>query len=313
MKPAIDVHHHFAPRSYLNALGEAHAPHPAMRGWSLEQSLDDMDRSGVQKAILSITVPGVWFGDDAAARSLSRLCNEEAAAIIAGNGNRFGFFATLPLPDIDGALTEIPYALDELGADGIQLYTSYGDWRLGHPALAPVLEELNRRGSIVHVHPTCPACCAGLLSDVPDAIIEYGTDTARTITDFVFSGVSSRYPALRMIFSHAGGTMPALSGRLDDLGTVPRIAARLPHGHRHELGRFYYDTAQAANPRALRPLLDLTDVSHVLFGTDFPYRTTAVHIDGLAACGFTNAELRAIERDNVARLFSAPEPARSSQ
>jgi len=148
---------------------------------------------------------------------------------------------------------EIAYALDTLKADGIGLLTSYGDKWLGDPAFAPVMEELNRRKAIVYTHPTTASCCGNLIPDVPDAIVEWGTDTTRTIAGLV-SGTAARCRDVTFIFSHGGGTMPFLAERFQRLPQAnPKVAARLPGGVDAELRRFYYDTAQAAHPYARPP------------------------------------------------------------
>jgi predicted TIM-barrel fold metal-dependent hydrolase len=161
-----------------------------------------MDKAGVATAITSITTPGVSFGDPVAARRLARECNEYAARLVVDFPGRFGVFAALPLPDIEGSLRETAYALDVLKADGVCMFTSYGDRWLGDPEFTPVMAELDRRKAVLYTHPTAPNCCRNLVPDVPAPIIEYGTDTTRTIASLVFSGTAARFPNIRFIFSH---------------------------------------------------------------------------------------------------------------
>jgi predicted TIM-barrel fold metal-dependent hydrolase len=162
----IDVHHHFAPPFYVAETRDVVA---ALVQWTVEKSLAEMDRYGVATAILSISTPGIWFGDVQAARTTARKCNEYAAQLIRDHPGRFGLFAAIPLPDTEGSLQEIAYALDVLKADGLGLLTSYGDKWPGDPVFHPVLEELNRRKAIVYIHPTAPSCCRNLMSYVPVA------------------------------------------------------------------------------------------------------------------------------------------------
>jgi predicted TIM-barrel fold metal-dependent hydrolase len=163
------------------------------------------------------------------------------------NPGRFGSFAMLPMQDTDSALREIEYALDVLKADGIGLLTSYGNKWLGHPSFAPVMDELNRRKAILYTHPTLANCCENLLPNVPPTVVEYGTDTTRTIVDIVFSGTAARCPDVKFIFSHAGGTMPFLTERLLKMPVLDKsLLPRVPNGVMHELKRFYYDTAWSA-------------------------------------------------------------------
>jgi predicted TIM-barrel fold metal-dependent hydrolase len=300
----IDVHHHLAPPSYIGELAPRQLLQPVSRSWTPARSLEDMDKAGVATAITSITTPGVSFGDPVAARRLARDCNEYAARLVVDFPGRFGVFAALPLPDIEGSLRETAYALDVLKADGVCMFTSYGDRWLGDPEFTPVMAELDRRKAVLYTHPTAPNCCRNLVPDVPAPIIEYGTDTTRTIASLVFSGTAARFPNIRFIFSHAGGTMPFLTERFTRLPLASKdLESRVPRGVQYELTRFYYDVAQSTHPMTLASLLRLVPVSQILFGTDFPFRGSLDHVNGLIGYGFGAADLRAIERDNAVRLL----------
>lgn len=298
----IDVHHHFAPAEYIKELGAERVPIP-MQLWTAAKSIANMDEFGIGKAILSITVPGVHVGDDAVARRVARVCNEDGAKLAAKYPGRFGFFASIPYPDVVGSLAEISYALDVLKADGIAMYTSYGDRWLGHASFAPIYAELNRRKTVVYVHPVTNACCANLLPDILSATIEYGTETTRAIADLVFSGMASTYPDMHWIWSHGGGTMPFLIGRFLSEAEAPKLKARLPNGILHELRRFYYDTAQPANRGAMASLLELVPVSQIVFGTDYPYRSAGIYGPGLRSCDLTEADIAMIGCDNAVALL----------
>jgi 6-methylsalicylate decarboxylase len=300
----IDVHHHLSPPAYLAALKSKNLGAPPTFAWTPAQSLADMDRAGVSTAILSITTPAVAFLSGDEARRVARECNEYGARLAKDHPGRFGAFAALPLTDVDGSLREIEYALDTLKLSGIGLMTSYGDRYLGDPAFTPVFAELNRRKAVVYTHPTAAPCCRNVVPGVPVSIIEYATDTSRTIASWVFSGAAARHPDVPIIFSHGGGTMPFLTERYTRLPLAdPQLAARVPDGVEATLKRFYYDTAQAAHPMALASLLKLVPITHVVFGTDFPFRTAEDHVKGLAAYGFSASDLRAIEADNALRLL----------
>ena len=303
----VDVHHHLCAPAYVDEVSRRVGMHPfaerTLRNGTPQKSLEDMDKAGVTRSIVSLTTPGVWFGDAAEARRLARQTNEHFAKVVADHPRRYGMFAVLPLPDIEGALKEIEYALDTLKADGIGLYTSYNDRHLGDPQFAPVFAELNRRKALVYTHPRRPDCCTNLLPEISEAIIEYGTDTTRTIASLVFSGMAARCPDINFIWSHAGGTMPFLIGRFHTVAAMPQFAPHVPKGVLHELQRFYYDLAQASNPGATSSLMQLVKISQVLFGTDFPYQTAASHLQGLDGCAFSAADRRAIEYENAARLL----------
>ena len=300
----IDTHHHVFPPPYVAALAAAKQDAQIASAWSVARTLEDMDRAGVETSIVSITQPAVTFAAPDTARRIARESNEWVAKLVADGRGRFGSFATMPMPDVDGTLREVAYALDTLKADGICLLTSYGDRWLGHAAFAPVFDELNRRKAVVYTHPTTADCCQNLLPGVPPTVIEFGTDTSRTITDLLFSGTADRCRDAQFIFSHAGGTVPYLTERLVRLPVQnPALEKRVPRGVLTELKRFYYDTAWSAHPMALASLTKLVPVAQVLFGSDYPYRTGADHVKGLAAYGFTPADLRAIDRDNALRLL----------
>jgi predicted TIM-barrel fold metal-dependent hydrolase len=213
-------------------------------------------------------------------------------------------FVNLPMPDVDGSLKEIEYGLDTLKADGVCMFTSYETKWLGDPAFNPVFDELNRRGAVVYTHPKSANCCRNVLANIPDSEIEYGTDTTRAITEYVFGGTARRCPNVRMIFSHAGGTMPFLIERFVNLAKSPAFAPQLPQGFLAEATKLYFDTAQTANAAAMSALLKVVPVSQILFGTDYPFRTAADHVKGLKECGLFSAKnLQAIDRENAVRLL----------
>lgn len=298
----IDVHHHIAPPAYLDAVGGAVGA--VLKNWSLAKSLEDMDEGGVATAIVSVTQLAMRLGQRDALRALARSCNDYAAKLAADYRGRFGMFAALPLPDIDGSLRELAYGLDVLKADGVGMYTSYRDKWLGDPVFDPVFEELNRRKAVIYVHPAVPDCCVNLLPGLQDANIEYGTDTTRAIARMVFGGAARRYPDLRIIWSHAGGTMPFLIERFMRTATFPEYRQALPGGFLPEAQRFYYDTAQASNKVALTAARLVIPASHFVFGTDYPYRGALEQVEGLRQSGvFDGWELRGIDRTNLTAIL----------
>ena len=301
----IDIHHHFAPPAWIAEVKGRPLLQPANTRWTPAQSIDDMDRGGVATAVISITNPGLWFGDSAATRRVARACNEFGATLVRDHPGRFGLFAAMPLPDVDATLKEMEYACDTLKADGVGLFTSYGDMWLGHPSFRPVMEELNRRKTVVHVHPTAANCCRNLdyAPGVGAGTIEYGTDTTRAIIGVAFSGDAVRFPDIRFIWSHAGGSMPFLAGRIDRGSR--NAGDRLPKGFMAEARKFHYDLAGAANAGAVASLLQLVTPSNVLFGTDFPPGGTSFDVarEIAALKTFSADDLRLVERDNALRLL----------
>src|SRR5882672_3993030 len=212
----------------------------------------------------------------------------------------------MPLPDIDATLKEIAHAYDALKVDGVGLFTSYGDKWLGNAAFRPAMEELNRRRAVVHVHPTAANCCRNLDYGTAPGSLEYGTDTTRAIVGVTFSGDTTRYPDIRFIWSHAGGTAPFLAGRIDRASrNAKEREQRMPNGAMHEMQKFHYDTAGAANAGAIASLLKLVTTAQVVFGTDFPPGGSSLDVARtLAELGlFSESDLRAIERENAVRLL----------
>jgi 6-methylsalicylate decarboxylase len=299
----IDVHHHFMPPFHREVLiaNRGGAIPPA---WTVEGSLQDMEKAGVATAMLSVMQPGIWFGNNEQGRSLARRCNDYAAALVKDHPGKFGMFATIPIPDTEGSLKEIEYALDVLKADGIALLTSYYERYLGDPTFLPVFEELNRRKAVVYVHPTTPDCCKALVKGIPVGTIEYATDTTRTISSLIFgeAGTAFKCPDIRFIWSHSGGTLPFLTGRLIRLARE-RKDARMPDGPIPILKRYNYEIAQGNTAGQLAALMKLVPVSQVMFGSDYPFVAGIEAVEGLTEYRFSEADQRAIERENALKLL----------
>jgi predicted TIM-barrel fold metal-dependent hydrolase len=300
----IDVHHHIAPPTWLEAMKNAGIENPPMANWSVQKTLDDMDKGGVATAITSPTTPQVTPLDKGDAIRVARESNEYAKKLMADHPGRFGMFAMLPMPHIDESLKEIAYACDVLKVDGIGVMTSYGDKWLGHAQFAPVWDELNRRKATVYTHPTTANCCVNLVPAIAPSIVEFGADTTRTIASLLFSGSSQRYKDINWIFSHGGGALTALAERfqIQAVTTPPYKDKFTKEIVDAELKRFYYDTAQIANAVTIGALAKLVPISQIVYGTDFPYRTSAEHTKGLAAA-FNADDLKAIERENALRII----------
>lgn len=297
----IDVHHHMLPPFYMD-LRRAVPDVGGMPTWSPAKSIDDMEKNGVSTAMLSLAVSGVTFDAGEAGRSLARKSNDFGAQLVKDHPTSFGLLAALPLPDPQGSLVEMEYALDTLHADGIALLSSYGDKWLGDSTYAPVFEELNHRKAVVFVHPSAPNCCANLQAHVPASTMEFLFDTARTIESLLTNGTFSRFPNVQFIFSHGGGAMPVLANRM--ARTFPKdLASQVPNGVLYELKRQYYDTASASNPTSLTALMSIVPSSQILFGSDFPFISAGEPAGDLMHSGLPDNTVQAIDRNNAVRLF----------
>ena len=298
----IDVHHHVTPPPWLAALKKAKRNSPPVDNWTVQRSLDDMDKGWVATAVVSPTTPHVSFLDRDEAARVARASNEFSKKLTLDHSGRFAMFGMLPLPHVEESLKEIEYALDTLKADGICMLTSYGDKWLGHPQFAPVMDELNRRKVTVYTHPTAATCCHNLLPEVRDSIIEYGTDTTRTIASLVFSRTSQRHKDINFIFSHAGGTMPFLAERFLRMPQSKKYASWKEEEILTELQRFHYDTAQSSNAMTIAALTKLVPVSQIVFGTDYPYRNASEYVTALAKL-FGPSDLAVIDRENALKIL----------
>lgn len=307
----IDTHHHPYPPVYVEKTRDilkrtTHAFYDRLTQWQPRQAIEAMDKDGIAVSVLSIGTPSVWLGDVAASRTLARECNEYAAGMQADYKGRFGHFATIPLPDVDGSLREIEYLFDTLKADGIALTTNYDDRYPGEDAFAPVFDELNRRNAVVYFHPTAASFAFNRVKDIPPPTIEFPFDTTRTVTSLLFSGTFSRCPNIKWIFSHGGGALGMVANRLAGLAkNRPELAARVPGGVKQELSKLYLDVVGVTTPGALAAVLDIVPSSQLLFGTDYPFWAPDVTVNGLAALKLSAADLAAIERGNALKLMPA--------
>jgi predicted TIM-barrel fold metal-dependent hydrolase len=300
----IDVHHHVVPPSWLNAMNIIGRTNPPLLHWSVQKTLDDMDKGGVEVSIVSPTTPQVTPLGKETAVKIAREANEYGKKLMADHPGRFGVFATLPLPHIDESLKEIAYAFDTLKVDGIGMMTNYGDKWLGYSYFDPIWEELNRRKATVYTHPTDANCCVNLVQGVPPSALEWGTDTTRTIINLIFSGSSQKYKDINWIFSHGGGALSSIAERLlvQMVNTPPYRGKFTRAAVQAELNRFHYDTAQVTMEGTLAALAKLVPVSQIVYGTDFPYRTAADHSKGVESI-FKGDDLKKVDRENALRLL----------
>jgi predicted TIM-barrel fold metal-dependent hydrolase len=306
----IDVHNHVMPPDYLKAgreliIGTADLDPANVLNWTPAKVLAEMDRTGVATAMLSVSTPGIsLMGNRDQTRKLARSCNDYTASLVRDYPGRFGMFGVVPLPDVDGAMSEAIYALDVLRADGIGLLTSYGTRYLGDPQFTPLFAELNRRRTVVFVHPTGPACCSTLLPGINASVAEYMFDITRTMMSMMFAGVFSTFADIRFIFTHAGGTMMPISARINAYGARHHeLEAILPNGVMYELRKLHYDIANSTSPAAIAALTNVVPPTQILFGSDTPYVPIAATAGGLDKMAIADDLRAAINRDNALRLF----------
>jgi len=306
----IDVHCHFIPQFYRDAIYEA-GRGPAIGrypDWSVELALDLMDQNGIALAIVSIAQPGVAFMPDAKAADLAHRCNDYAADLIAQHPRRFGCFGLLPMHDMDTAIAGARHCLDTLRFDGIALFASYGEKFLGDASFDPLMDYLNERSAIVHVHPGLHPSSRSLALPWAAFMIEYPFDTTRAAVNLLFSGALERFARIRFILSHAGGTLPFLAWRLS---VAPMIDARMKPRSRAEifagLKTFWYDNALASGIESMGTLSRIAEKERILFGSDWPFcnaRVVAEEVRDFNAPGFLAPDVaQMIARKNALKLF----------
>jgi predicted TIM-barrel fold metal-dependent hydrolase len=306
----IDVHLHLIPQFYRDAVYEA-GKGPAIGrypDWSPQLALDLMDKHGIALAIGSIAQPGVAFMPHDKAAGFARRCNDDAAALIAQHPKRFGSFGLVPMHDMDAAIAEARYCLDDLHFEGISLFASYGEKFLGDASFDPLLDYLNAEKAVVHIHPGLHPSSQSLALPWPGFMIEYVFDTTRAAVNLLFSGALERFPNIRFILSHGGGTLPYIAWRLS---VAPMIDARLTQRTREEifagLKTFWYDNALASGPQPMGALSRIAAPERILFGSDWPFcndRVVTEEVADFTAPDFLAPDTMAmIARDNALRLF----------
>ncbi|HZV04969.1 MAG TPA: amidohydrolase family protein [Gemmataceae bacterium] len=306
MVPAgrIDVHQHLVPPFWVEGLQRNKSIHRPP-SWSPETAIAFMDSRRIATGILSLTAPGVasWATDER--RKATREVNEYTAGLVEKWPGRFGNFATLPLPDLEGALLELSYALDTLAADGVILFSNYGDRYLGDPYFEPLWAELDRREAIVFIHPTRTSLPD--IEGIPAPIVDFPFATTRTAVDMVLKGVLDRHRKMRVILSHAGGFLPYVAHRASTCATSVSPDSYDTDTLLETFRRFYFDTALSSSAFAIPSLKAFADPSRILFGSDFPYApggSAEKYTSMLDASPLlSEAEHAAIDHGNAARLF----------
>ena len=302
----IDVHQHTVPPFYTKVMEkEILATGHPLPTWTPALAIETMDKNGVAVGMLSPMTRVVQdsFSDKSErARKLARQNNDYTQQLVRDHPGRFGHFAAIPLPDTDGSLREIEYALDTLKADGIGLWTSYGDKWPGDPVFAPVFEELNRRKAIIYTHSAPPSCCRSLQPGVIDSVVEYDFDITRAVVSYLESGAFRRYPNIRFIFPHSGGTLPVLANRVSE--SLPeKRSEEATAALMNDMKQLYFDVAHATYSAPLSALTKIVPVSQILFGSDYPIVPFPVSEGPLDRFGLSASDLEAINRGNAERLF----------
>jgi 6-methylsalicylate decarboxylase len=304
----IDAHSHLSPPAYVEAL-KRRREYADMTPILAEDLVTFMDRFGIDATVVSSGPPGVHVGDQGLATELARLLNEELATVVQAEPRRFGALASLPLPDVDAALTELAHAADVLKLDGVTVTSQVDGVYLGDPALAPLLAELDRRGTYVMVHPTAPPYEV----PIPEhrvGLYELTFETTRAIASLIYSGSFERYTNIRWQFAHLGGTMVFVGHRLASLADRDQqLADAAPAGALGYLARQFYDTALSNDEAMVEATRRIAPFEQIVFGSDWPFLPLGDGLDATPGLAYLGVEQRAAlcgahARKLVPRLFS---------
>jgi 6-methylsalicylate decarboxylase len=312
----IDTHHHAIPSFYRDAMRKAGIDEGGGRAfpdWSPEGSLQTMAELGVGTAILSVSTPGTAFlPNPADAAALARDLNDHLAGVVAAQPDRFGFFATVPMPHVECSVAEAVRSLDELHADGVVLLANAKGVYLGQDGQDDLFAALDARSAVAFIHP------ADLPGPAIDGILPFATDflldTTRAAYLLVRNGIRRKYPNIRFVLSHAGGFVPYASHRM--AVSILTDTGQSPLDSLDDFAGFYFDTALSSSAAALPSLLAFAKPGHVTFGSDWPFAPVAagkLFAAGLESYpGLDVGARAAIERTNALALFprlgAAPPP-----
>jgi predicted TIM-barrel fold metal-dependent hydrolase len=328
----IDVHHHWLPPAYAEGKvfkvlkseihdGNAHMK-PALKAnggdpsgwktpdWSPESDKAICQKLGIRTVFFSVTAPGPDVVKGPESARIARQSNEWAAKFRDQDSQKHGFFATIPSPleDLDRAISELSYALDVLHADGVTLFTRYGDgnYYLGHPIFRPLWAELNKRHAVVFIHPTTGVDIGGMINPLlPAPMIEYPHETTRCAVDLVVSKRVQENPNCKMILCHCGGTLPFIAMRPGTLLSHAKLSSMTLEEFLGDCRKFYYDVAQSSS-QAIEFLMKFADPNRVLYGCDYPYcpdKTIDFFTNALDSASLTEEQLSKINRRNALKLF----------
>lgn len=311
----IDFHVHYLPKAYKEVMLKYCGKRPddfPTPDWDVDSHLEAMDCLGISTSMLSLSSPHINFGDKELTKALAREFNEDGAALVIKYPGRFGLFASLPLPDVEDSIAEIQYARNILYADGFALPTNTQGVYLGNDRLNPIMEELNRYKSFVVIHPNKPSSVpAHVTEGMPIPWLEYFNDTTRTVTNMILNGTMKRFPDIKFIIPHAGAFLPISVDRLSGaLGQLPICNKRIEPEDidvYSTLKGLYYDVAGVCLPRQLPCLMQLVDVEHLLYASDYPYTSLPsckILADMLDKTELlTDRQRQSIYSENALRLF----------
>ena len=321
----IDVHNHFYPPEYLDALRHAdsavrvtedtegnplvHYPgdyNVAVRGHrDIAYRAEVLQHEGVDTQVITLTTPGTHVEETERAVRLARVVNDALAAVVRDRSPRFHALATLPLCDPPASVIELRRAVRDLGLPGAMLFSNVNGVPLADARFDPLYAEADSLGAVLHIHPTHPVGVETMTEYWLMPLVGFLCDTTLAAAHLVFAGVPDRYPNIRWVLSHLGGAIPYLAERLDrGWQAFPDCRANIAKPPSDYLRRFHYDTVNF-DPRAIRLAVDFAGASQIMAGSDYPHQigSIAQMKQSLAALDVSESERRAILGENAARVY----------
>jgi aminocarboxymuconate-semialdehyde decarboxylase len=324
--PIVDVHNHFYPPEYLDALrsgksvvrvtvdssGNPHIHYPGdynvavagHRDIAYRQSV--LEGDGVDTQVITLTTPGTHVESPAYAATLARLVNDAFARIIGERGPRFSALATLPLNDPAASVAELRRAIEELHLPGAMLFSNVNGVALADERFWPLYELANDYGAVLHIHPTSPVGVEAMTQYWLMPLVGFLMDTTLAAAHLVFAGVAERFPRIKWVLSHLGGAVPYMAERFDrgfhNFAECRRNIGRPPSEY---LRTWYYDTVNF-DPRALQLAIDFAGADHILAGSDYPHQIGSIPsmLSSIRGLDIPDTAKAGILGGNAARLYT---------
>ena len=321
----IDVHNHFYPPEYLDALrsgrsvvqvtvdakGNPHIHYPGDYNVAVAGHRDIayrqgvLEKEGVDTQVITLTTPGTHVETPDYATKLASLVNDAFAKIVAERGPRFAALATLPLNDPAASLKELQRAMDELQFPGAMLFSNVNGVALADHRYWPLYELADAKGAVLHIHPTSPVGVEAMTEFWLMPLVGFLMDTTLAAAHLVFSGVAERFPRIKWVLGHLGGAIPYLAERLDrGYEAFPECRANIRRKPSEYLRTWYYDTVNF-DADALQLAIRFAGADHILAGSDYPHQIGSIPsmLRALRSLPISDADKAKILGGNAARIY----------
>ena len=321
----IDFHNHFYPPVYLEALqngtsninitfdedknpllhypGDYNIIVPGHR--DIDFRAEVLNKTGVDKQILTFTTPGTHIESPERSVELARLVNESFSAIVHDRRDRFSALATLPMNDPEACVGELKRAFEELGFRGVMLFSNINGVALSDKCFWPLYEEASRLEAVFYIHPSFPVGVEAMTDFWLMPLIGFPFDTTLAAAKLVFSGVVEKFPGIRWVLGHLGGAIPYLAERLDrGFYAFKECREHISQPPGEYLKKFYYDSVNF-DLNALQLAVDFAGADHIVAGSDYPHQIGSLQqmVSSIEGLKISPQEKAAILGGNAAGLL----------